>query len=347
MRALARAFDAPAGALEAKDYPRYPVTVGTESLDHRGRPAVLPTPDCQPSKAWQDSLTGLRLDLISQNRAEKTIRNRLVTSTLMARHATADGLEPADIDRSWITAYLVRQYQHRSRGGHAACYADLRCYWQWYGREFGTPSPMEAISRPAEHMPDVPVLTVDQLKAILTATAGTDFESVRNRAIIWVLIESGLRRTEVSNLDVEDVDLETRVLRVRRGKGDKSRMAVVGSDAAKARWRYQLERDGRAPERQQALFVSRIGDRLTPAGIWQMVGRVGARAGIEGLRPHVFRHSWAHYSLDSGMQEHSLCQLAGWSTTRQVARYGRALAQERALREGREHLPSSRLGEKA
>jgi integrase len=78
-----------------------------------------------------------------------------------------------------------------------------------------------------------------------------------------------------------------------------------------------------------------------------MIVKLGKRAGIPGHHPHQFRHSWASRCLDSGLQEHSLAKLAGCSTTKQIARYGRHLAEERALREGRQHLPVDRLGKYA
>ena len=62
------------------------------------------------------------------------------------------------------------------------------------------------------------MLTDEQIGALRAATAGTDIESVRNRAILMVLFDSGLRRMEVSRLDCSDVDLEECTIRVRRGK---------------------------------------------------------------------------------------------------------------------------------
>ena len=169
--------------------------------------------------------------------------------------------------------------------------------------------------------------------------SGRSYDGIRNRAIICLLSQTGLRRMEVVALDLSDYDVENGEVAVRCGKGGKSRVALAGDDTSKAIWRYLQVREQRARAGCTALFVSRLGHRMTPSGIGQLISRIGREAGIDGLHPHQFRHSWTHYVLDSGMSEHNIITLGGWSTTKQLGRYGRALQQERAIKEGRKHLP--------
>lgn len=61
-----------------------------------------------------------------------------------------------------------------------------------------------------------------------------------------------------------------------------------------------------------------------------MMRRRGRQAGVAGLRPHLFRHAWTHYNLASGMQEHDIMALGGWSSSQQLGRYGAALQAQRA-----------------
>jgi integrase/recombinase XerD len=76
----------------------------------------------------------------------------------------------------------------------------------------------------------VAVLTARQISRILAEVSGRDPRSVRYKALILVLLETGMRRAELRQLDVEDVDLKARVAAIRRGKGGRSRVAVFGSD---------------------------------------------------------------------------------------------------------------------
>ena len=307
---------------------------------------MIPTPDTELTRPWTEAFFGFRLDLQTQHRSEGTIRNRMCTSQIMARHAIAAGLDdPADVTYAWLAKYMSDQYQARKRGGPCSLYADLNCFWKWWSAEFRSDNPMTKIHRPREVLTDVPVLTGEQLDKLMDATAGTDDESVRDRAIVMTLLDSGLRRMEISRLDLGDVDLEDGTLRVRQGKGGKARTALIGTPTAQALWRYLRARADTGKD--SALFLSAYGHRLTPSGIGQLIVRLGKKAGIDGLHAHQLRHTWCSMNLDDGIAEHSLAKLAGWSSTKQIARYGRALAEERALREGRAHLPVDQLGKRS
>lgn len=127
----------------------------------------------------------------------------------------------------------------------ATAYQDLKIFWAWYAEEYGKPDLMLGIARPKVIQPDVPVLSRDQLGKILAASPGKDFASVRNRAILLVFMETGLRRTEVISLDLADVDLRARELAVRRGKGGRARVAVFGPETALALHRWMRKKGSR------------------------------------------------------------------------------------------------------
>ena len=75
---------------------------------------------------------------------------------------------------------MSEQYSRRKRGGPCSLYADLRAFWTWFSAEFGTDNPIAKIRRPREVMTDVPVLTDEQIAALMAATSGADDESIRN-----------------------------------------------------------------------------------------------------------------------------------------------------------------------
>jgi hypothetical protein len=128
------------------------VKVLTHSLKHVGRRPVIDTPAVELTKAWNDALFGFKLDLQSQNRSEGTIRNRLCASTIMARHAVGDGLDPGDVTYPWLARYMSEQYSRRKRGGPCSLHADLRAFWMWFSTEFVTDNPIAKIRRPREVM---------------------------------------------------------------------------------------------------------------------------------------------------------------------------------------------------
>lgn len=305
---------------------------------------MLPTPPVETSQGWAYAWQGFLLDMETRKRSPSTISNRKCSVTIMAKHATADGLtEPDLVTREWLKQYLTHQGKDRKGNGYPSLYQDLRAFWCWWvddateehdGGQQAPPNPMSKIPRPAMVNTTVPVLSEHEIDRLLAACGGRDFESMRNRAIVLLLLATGLRRFELTALDVADVDIPQRTVAVRRGKGGKARITVFGPVTAQALLRYLRVRAGRAHAIQPALFVSRTGARLTPGGASQVITRIGRQAGIEWLRPHVFRHTWADRNLTDGIQEHDLCKLAGWTTTKMIGRYGAVRAEERAIEAG-------------
>ena len=290
------------------------------------------TPDIAPSPAWLDAWDGMELSELSRQRGANTIRNRKCVVIIMARHMTAEGItDPAAVTKQQLNRYLLRQYADRKPGGRVAFYATLSKFWSWFAAEYETASPMAGIPRPKGGTEAVPVITPADLPALLKACKDkTAIGTARNTAILWLLVESGLRRFEMTALDLADVDLKARTVAVRRGKAGKARITVFGDEAAQALWRY-LRLRGRE---DGPLFVSEHGGRLTPSGASQIIGRISRRSGVK-VRPHMLRHTWAHANLAAGLGESSLMQLAGWSDANMLRRYGAVLAQERAIAAGR------------
>lgn len=325
-----------------------PVTAGTDvpatARVQRGRSAVLPTPQVEPAPGWADSWTGFDLDMRIKNRSINTISNRKTNVSIMARHAAADGItDPEQVTKTWLREYLLRQGEDRKGNGYTTLFQDLAAFWTWWADDAERPNPMTKIPRPATVTTSVPVLTEEQLAAVLATCSGRGFEALRNRALILLLMDSGLRRFELSALDVDDVDLLERTVLVRHGKGDKPRISVIGTETAVAIRNYLKVRPQRAHATQPALFVSRPGGRLQATGVSQLVSRLGKEAGVTGLHPHMFRHTWTHVLLESEMKEHDICQLAGWSTTKQLGRYGASRAQDRAIAAGLRNSPADRM----
>lgn len=93
---------------------------------------------------------------------------------------------------------------------------------------------MLAVPRPRDVITPVAVLSATQVSSVLAACDGKDFLSLRDRAMVLLFLESGIRRAELSALDIQDVDLRSRELVVRRGKGGKPRTAVFGAGTATA-----------------------------------------------------------------------------------------------------------------
>jgi integrase/recombinase XerD len=157
------------------------------------------------------------------------------------------------------------------------------------------------------------VLSRDQVAELLRQPRGTDPAALRDRALLETMYACGLRASEAIDLEVGDVDLEAGILRA-RGKGSKERLVPIGSAAASALSAY-LQR-GRARlvgDRWEArLFVNQRGGGLTRQGLYKIVQRHAASAGLASkMSPHTLRHSFATHLLAGGCDLRSLQEMLG------------------------------------
>jgi integrase/recombinase XerC len=135
--------------------------------------------------------------------------------------------------------------------------------------------------------------------------------SVRDKAIMELFYSSGLRLSELVGLDMGDIALADRTVRV-MGKGKKERVVPVGRFAVEAITRWLAERGAMADYGETALFISKRGGRLTARGVQFRVTRWAKRQGLGvHMHPHMFRHSFASHILESSQDVRGVQELLG------------------------------------
>ena len=146
------------------------------------------------------------------------------------------------------------------------------------------------------------VLSSGEVTRLLSAPDPLSPAGVRDRAMLELLYASGLRVSELVSLDLNQVDLESRVLRV-RGKGSRERLVPVGGPAAQAlrAWLSGARPRMLRGRSSRDLFVTRRGRRMTRQGFWKLLGRHARAAGIRRrFSPHTLRHAFATHLLAGG-----------------------------------------------
>jgi integrase/recombinase XerD len=131
--------------------------------------------------------------------------------------------------------------------------------------------------------------------------------------MLELLYASGLRIAELCTIRLENLDLEEGMVRV-TGKGNKTRLVPVGSEARQALDRYlRLERPRLVSRRSGAeIFLSVRGRKLTPQRVWQLIKAYAARAGLDAnVYPHLFRHSFATHLLAGGADLRIIQEMLG------------------------------------
>lgn len=159
-----------------------------------------------------------------------------------------------------------------------------------------------------KHLPNT--IDPDRMAALLEIP-GDDPIAVRDLAIMELLYSSGLRLAELVGLDLNDLDLRDRMVRV-TGKGDRTRIVPLGGKAANALRQWLSERLAWVRDERDAVFLSRSGRRLSPRSVQARVREWGKRRGT-GVRvhPHLFRHSCATHVLESSGNLRAVQELLG------------------------------------
>jgi integrase/recombinase XerD len=203
-----------------------------------------------------------------------------------------------------IQAYMAylktkRKLSPRTRQAHLSAIKGLFSYLVRQGML--TIDPARGIDPPksAVTLPEIP--TEEEIARILAAPDLRTPLGLRNRAILEVLYSSGLRRQELINLNLSDIDLENGYLRVVQGKNKKDRMVPLGDVASKfieaylklVRWWYIRD------PAEQALFIdSAKGKRLSPGMLGHLLTQLIKKTGItKKVTPHTFRHAMAVHLL--------------------------------------------------
>jgi tyrosine recombinase XerC len=154
-------------------------------------------------------------------------------------------------------------------------------------------------------------LTQEETKQLLNRPDSSKPAGQRDRAILELLYASGLRVSELNQLDLDDIDLESREIRV-LGKGAKERVVLMGIPAAESIKEYiesgRLQLSNKLRER--ALFLNKKGGRLSVRGIQKLVQHYAV--GLEkAVHPHVLRHTFATHMLDGGADLRVVQELLG------------------------------------
>uniref|UniRef100_A0A7C1JMW4 Tyrosine recombinase XerC n=1 Tax=Ammonifex degensii TaxID=42838 RepID=A0A7C1JMW4_9THEO len=229
-----------------------------------------------------------------------------------------EGLTPAAITPALVRRYLAHLSERGlARNSVLRRLAAWRTFFRFLVREgVVTVNPLTRIASPRRERRLPRVLYQGEAQRLVEVAATTDPLQLRDRAILEVLYGAGLRVSELVGLNLGDVDLSGGYLRV-LGKGAKERLVPFGSYAAHALQAYlahsrPLLLRSRAGALEHALFLNRLGQRLSVRGVRNIIKACAARAGVEGwVSPHTLRHSFATHLLDGGADLRVVQELLG------------------------------------
>lgn len=256
------------------------------------------------------SIEQLARDLALAKYAKKTQHGYVATAKLLAEFC---GKPLAELTRDDLRAFVEAR---QSRGKSSQLHAELCGVLFLFRRTLGRPELVSFIKLPRRHVPLPPVLSVDEVHAVLRA-----IRKPRYQAIAMVMYGAGLRIEETLALEVRDIDAARGVIQIRHGKGDKAREAKLSLTLYEWLRRYWARERPPLPY----LFASRTSGKPPRAeAVRKALALAGKDAWIKKpVRPHVLRHSFATHLLDEGVDIRVVQQLLGHESIQTTARYTR------------------------
>ena len=253
---------------------------------------------------------------------------------------TRGDLRPADFDLATVRAFMADLYrQGQARSSVSRKLSALRTFARYLRREGWIEGDPVALAATPKREQKVPAhLSVDEMSTLLATPDASVPLGRRDRAILELFYASGLRLSELVGLDVEDVNLSARMVRV-MGKGSKERIVPFNDASKKAIAEWMKDRVGLVSAARQTtkgtkstkdtrktaqdpLFVNFRGSRLTGRSVQRLVARYVALCSTRfGISPHALRHSFATHLLERGADLRAIQELLGHVQLSTTQRY--------------------------
>lgn len=280
---------------------------------------------------------------LNRNASAHTVRAYDTDLTQFLEHTAGMlSLKPSQVPDEALDADAVRAFMDElharglSRASSARRLAAVRALAKYLVREgvlADDPTQLVGSPRKEQHLPAH--LDLPQMDRLLAVPDGTTRAGRRDQAILELFYASGLRLSELVGLDLEDINLSSRMARV-KGKGGKERLVPFNASTAAA-LRRMLEdtrlveeapplrasaRPGRHTRARHALFLNLQGRRLTVRSVDRIVRDAARRAGVPGtISPHALRHTFATHLLQAGADLRAIQELLGHARLSTTQRY--------------------------
>ena len=272
------------------------------------------------------------------NKSERTIRDYMRVLAYFDKYLARSGGPRfvAQIERDHIEGFKLQWLEAKHPDGRpyepntSRVYtASLKSFFRWLTEDIGelAENPAERVKLPNVPKKIMPVPDRRDVEALLVTTKGRSFPDRRDRAILGFLMSSGTRETGVANIRLEDVHLDAGWVAITLKGGDEHK-ARLDNETVKDFDNYLAARAKHPAALSPYMWLGPKG-RMTASGIYQMIRRRSAEAGVD-ITPHDYRRFCTSELFGRGASVDDVMQLLGWKDASMARRYAAATAGERA-----------------
>jgi integrase/recombinase XerD len=283
-----------------------------------------------------------------EGKSPNTMKAYTETLRRFARIAREEGFREdiRRIDPADIYTYLGR-FTHYTLETRHRYFREVRCFFNWLvNAGYLQKSPFRSLRNVRLPQKIVRPFSAEEITRLLAACDPQSPVGARDRAILLVLLDTGIRCSELVQLNLDDLDLEAGRLRILHAKGNKQRVVPFASRCRDSLLHYLDLRD----EEPGPLFLAANGHRTLRPGVWlqpngltQLLIRLGRRTGLFKVHAHRFRHTFATWAIEADARELDVQYLLGHSSPDMVRRYASTYNSEQAARRHSSFSPANAL----
>ena len=283
--------------------------------------------------------------LYAERKSQRTIEIYTLNLSLFTKH-TGD-IKLQDLSAVHIRAFLAMRSENCEPATVHSAFRSIRTFCNWNVREgFLEKTPFVNIKAPKLDKKIIATYSKIEIQSLLLQCNDKSFLGSRNKALISILLDSGIRESEITNLDTKSIDFRSGIIRV-KGKGRKERIVKISDKAIKALGRYMFLREDQIahvdrPDPKDKVFLSEEGRALTRTGLLTIIRKLGKSAGVKAYI-HKFRHTFAIEWLRSGGDIKTLQNILGHENINTTTRYLTALNEDDIINSHRQFSPGDKF----
>ena len=254
---------------------------------------------------------------VERNLAQNTLESYKRDLSLYMNNCKNVG-DITNISEKMVQNFVNEYRTDRAESSVSRMIASIRGFHRFLVLENATSiNPAQYISTGSKSLRLPKTLSVEKVIEVIESISSTDANTSRNKLIFEFLYGTGARISELVNTDLDDIDFESNIVKIRFGKGSKQRIIPLGKQLKIAINNYLTrERNALVSSKKScnSLLLNSRGARLSRQSIWEVINKIALENNLAELTPHTLRHAFATHLLEGGADVRVVQELLGHSS---------------------------------